>query len=142
MPETPARWARSPPSSAPAPGSTPCRGTSPTRTTAPPWRPRRRPSRTASDAAVEAYPGWGGYGGAKAALDHTSAVLAAEHPGLRVYAADPGDMRTDMHQRAFPGEDISDRPEPETVVPARRRLIASDRPNGRYEATALLGVPA
>ena len=71
-----------------------------------------------SDAAVEAYPGWGGYGAAKAALDHYAAVLGVEEPDLAVYAFDPGDMRTAMHQRAFPGEDISDRPEPETVVPA------------------------
>src|SRR3954462_6234698 len=69
-----------------------------------------------SDAAVEAYPGWGGYGASKAALDQLSAVLAVEHPALRVYAVDPGDMRTDMHQAAFPGEDIGDRAEPETVV--------------------------
>ena len=67
-----------------------------------------------SDAAVEAYEGWGGYGASKAALDQLSAVAAAEHPGLRVYAFDPGDMATDMHQRAFPGEDISDRPAPES----------------------------
>ena len=71
-----------------------------------------------SDAAVEAYEGWGGYGASKAALDQLTAVLAVEHPELRVYAVDPGDMATDMHQAAFPGEDISDRPAPETVVPA------------------------
>jgi NAD(P)-dependent dehydrogenase (short-subunit alcohol dehydrogenase family) len=91
-----------------------------------------------SDAAVEAYPGWGGYGGAKAALDHTSAVLAAEHPDLRVYAADPGDMRTDMHQRAFPGEDISDRPWPAAAVPGLLRLIDTRPPSGRYRAADLL----
>lgn len=91
-----------------------------------------------SDAAVEAYPGWGGYGSSKAALDHVAAVLAVEHPRLRVYAFDPGDMRTDMHQRAFPGEDISDRPEPDTVVPALLRLL-QDRPDsGRYRAADLL----
>ncbi len=78
-----------------------------------------------SDAAVEAYPGWGGYGSSKAALDQLTAVLAAEEPGLRCYAFDPGDMRTEMHQQAFPGEDISDRPEPESrhpraAAPARR----------------------
>lgn len=95
-----------------------------------------------SDAAVAAYPGWGGYGASKAALDQLVAVLGAEEPLLRVYAVDPGDMRTAMHAAAFPGEDISDRPEPETVVPALRRLIASDLPNGRHEAAALLGVPA
>jgi NAD(P)-dependent dehydrogenase (short-subunit alcohol dehydrogenase family) len=85
-----------------------------------------------SDAAVEAYKGWGGYGSSKAALDRLSAVLAVEHPSLRVYAFDPGDMRTEMHQAAFPGQDISDRPEPETVVPALLKLI-DDRPaSGRY----------
>lgn len=87
-----------------------------------------------SDAAVEAYEGWGGYGAAKAALDQLSAVLAVELPGLRVYAVDPGDMRTDMHQAAFPGEDISDRPEPETVVPALLRLVTGELPSGRYRA--------
>ena len=80
-----------------------------------------------SDAAVEAYAGWGGYGAAKAALDQVSAVLAAEEPDVRVYAVDPGDMRTDMHQAAVPGEDISDRPAPETVVPALLRLLAELR---------------
>jgi NAD(P)-dependent dehydrogenase (short-subunit alcohol dehydrogenase family) len=91
-----------------------------------------------SDAAVEAYPGWGGYGSAKAALDQLAAVLGVEEPDLRVYAFDPGDMRTDMHQRAFPGEDISDRPEPYTVVPALLRLL-DDRPaSGRYTAADLL----
>jgi NAD(P)-dependent dehydrogenase (short-subunit alcohol dehydrogenase family) len=92
-----------------------------------------------SDAAVEAYEGWGGYGSAKAALDHLSAVLAAEEPGVRVYALDPGDMRTAMHQAAFPGEDISDRPEPGTVaVPAFRALLDRRPPSGRYRATELL----
>lgn len=76
-----------------------------------------------SDAAIEAYPGWGAYGSSKAALNQLSAVLAAEEPGLAVYSFDPGDMRTDMHQAAFPGEDISDRPAPETVVPGLLRLI-------------------
>jgi NAD(P)-dependent dehydrogenase (short-subunit alcohol dehydrogenase family) len=90
-----------------------------------------------SDAAVEAYPYWGGYGPAKAALDHVSAVLAAEEPELAVYAVDPGDMRTDMHQAAFPGEDISDRPEPETVVPALLRLLDLRPPSGRYHAADL-----
>ena len=84
-----------------------------------------------SDAAVEAYDGWGGYGSSKAALEQLSAVLAAEEPGVRVWAVDPGDLRTRMHQEAFPGEDISDRPEPETVVPALLELIDSDRPSGR-----------
>jgi NAD(P)-dependent dehydrogenase (short-subunit alcohol dehydrogenase family) len=90
-----------------------------------------------SDAAVEAYPGWGGYGAAKAALDHASAVLAAEHPELHVYAVDPGDMRTDMHQRAFPGEDISDRPLPADAVPALLRLVDERPPSGRYRAADL-----
>jgi NAD(P)-dependent dehydrogenase (short-subunit alcohol dehydrogenase family) len=93
-----------------------------------------------SDAAVEAYPGWGGYGASKAALDQLTAVLGAENPELRVYAVDPGDMATDMHQAAFPGEDISDRPAPETVVPALLALLDADRPSGRYRAADL--VPA
>jgi NAD(P)-dependent dehydrogenase (short-subunit alcohol dehydrogenase family) len=90
-----------------------------------------------SDAAVEAYPDWGGYGSAKAALDQLTAVLAAEEPSLSCYAFDPGDMRTDMHQQAFPGEDISDRPEPETVIPALLRLIDERPPSGRYRASDL-----
>jgi NAD(P)-dependent dehydrogenase (short-subunit alcohol dehydrogenase family) len=95
-----------------------------------------------SDAGVEAYAGWGGYGASKAALDHLSAVLAAEEPGLRIYAVDPGDMNTEMHQAAYPGEDISDRPAPETVVPALLRLVEGDLPSGRYRAADLapLGV--
>ncbi|HEY7223459.1 MAG TPA: SDR family oxidoreductase [Micromonosporaceae bacterium] len=87
-----------------------------------------------SDAAVEAYPGWGAYGSSKAALDHLSAVLAVEEPELRSYAVDPGDMRTEMHQRAFPGEDISDRPLPEEVVPSVLRLVQARPPCGRYRA--------
>ncbi len=90
-----------------------------------------------SDAGVENYAGWGGYGSSKAALEQLSSVLAAEHPGLRVYWADPGDMRTRMHQEAFPGEDISDRPLPETSVPGLLRLIAGDLPSGRYRAREL-----
>lgn len=90
-----------------------------------------------SDAAVEAYEGWGGYGSAKAALDHVTAVLGVEHPELAVYAVDPGDLRTAMHQRAFPGEDISDRPLPETAVPAFLRLLAERPPSGRYRAADL-----
>lgn len=90
-----------------------------------------------SDAAVEPYAGWGGYGSSKAALDHLSAVLAVELPEVRVYAVDPGDLRTDMHQAAFPGEDISDRPEPFTVVPALLRLVDGDLPSGRYRAADL-----
>ena len=87
-----------------------------------------------SDAAVEAYEGWGGYGSSKAALDHASRVLAAEHPQWRVLAIDPGDMRTDMHQAAFPGEDISDRPEPAIAASAILRLIDGTNPSGRYHA--------
>jgi NAD(P)-dependent dehydrogenase (short-subunit alcohol dehydrogenase family) len=85
-----------------------------------------------SDASVEAYEGWGGYGATKAALDHLGRVLAAERPDLRVLSIDPGDMRTRMHQDAFPGEDISDRPPPEQSVPGILALIDSDRPSGRY----------
>jgi NAD(P)-dependent dehydrogenase (short-subunit alcohol dehydrogenase family) len=87
-----------------------------------------------SDAGVEPYPGWGGYGSSKAALEQVSAILAAEHPELRVYAVDPGDMNTRMHQEAFPGEDISDRPPPEESVPGLLRLIDGDLPSGRYLA--------
>ena len=87
-----------------------------------------------SDASVEAYPGWAAYGASKAALDHVSRVLAAEEPELRVYAVDPGDMRTRMHQEAFPGEDISDRPPPEDVVPHLLALLDSDLPSGRHRA--------
>ncbi len=90
-----------------------------------------------SDAAVEAYPGWGGYGSSKAALDQLTAVLAAEEGDLRCYAFDPGDMRTEMHQQAFPGEDISDRPEPESVGAALLRLIGERPPSGRYRAADL-----
>jgi NAD(P)-dependent dehydrogenase (short-subunit alcohol dehydrogenase family) len=91
-----------------------------------------------SDAAVEAYAGWGGYGAAKAALEQASNVLAAEELAVRVWWADPGDLRTDMHQQAFPGEDISDRPWPETIVPAFTRLVAERLPSGRYRAAHLL----
>jgi NAD(P)-dependent dehydrogenase (short-subunit alcohol dehydrogenase family) len=92
-----------------------------------------------SDAAVEPYPGWGGYGASKAALDQLTAVLGAEHPELRTYAVDPGDMRTRMHQEAFPGEDISDRPRPEESVPGLLALIDGTLPSGRYQARQLLG---
>jgi NAD(P)-dependent dehydrogenase (short-subunit alcohol dehydrogenase family) len=95
-----------------------------------------------SDAAVEVYEGWGGYGSSKAALDHLSAILGAENPAVGVYAFDPGDMRTEMHQAAFPGEDISDRPEPESVVPALLRLLDTRPPAGRYRANDLLAVGA
>lgn len=91
-----------------------------------------------SDAAVEPYEGWGGYGASKAALDHASAVLTAEEPSLTVYVLDPGDMRTAMHQAAFPGEDISDRPLPEAVVPALLHLLDHRPPAGRYRAADLL----
>jgi NAD(P)-dependent dehydrogenase (short-subunit alcohol dehydrogenase family) len=90
-----------------------------------------------SDAAVEDYEGWGGYGSSKAALEQLHHVLAAEQPDLHVYWFDPGDMRTEMHQDAFPGEDISDRPEPETAVPALRRLIFDRPASGRYRAAEL-----
>jgi NAD(P)-dependent dehydrogenase (short-subunit alcohol dehydrogenase family) len=91
-----------------------------------------------SDAAVEGYETWGGYGSSKAALEQVHNVLAAEQPALHVYRFDPGDMRTEMHQDAFPGEDISDRPDPETVVPALRRLLRDGAPSGRYRAVDLL----
>ncbi|KLO32135.1 SDR family NAD(P)-dependent oxidoreductase [Mycobacterium haemophilum] len=90
-----------------------------------------------SDAAVEPYPGWGGYGSSKAALDQLSAILAAEAPAVSVYAFDPGDMRTEMHQAAFPGEDISDRAEPEAKVPALLRLLDTRPAAGRYRAVDL-----
>jgi NAD(P)-dependent dehydrogenase (short-subunit alcohol dehydrogenase family) len=95
-----------------------------------------------SDAAVEGYPGWGGYGATKAALEQLSNVLAAEledDSPVSVYWVDPGDMRTEMHQAAFPGEDISDRPEPETAVPGLLRLVTERPPSGRYRAAELLG---
>jgi NAD(P)-dependent dehydrogenase (short-subunit alcohol dehydrogenase family) len=90
-----------------------------------------------SDAGVEAYEGWGGYGSSKAALEQLGAILAAEHPELRVYTVDPGDMRTQMHQDAFPGEDISDRPPPEESVPGLLALIEGSLPSGRYRAREL-----
>ena len=90
-----------------------------------------------SDAAVEPYEGWGGYGSSKAALEQLTAILAAEHPELRVYSVDPGDMRTQMHQEAFPGEDISDRAPPEESVPGLLALIEGSLPSGRYQAREL-----
>jgi NAD(P)-dependent dehydrogenase (short-subunit alcohol dehydrogenase family) len=93
-----------------------------------------------SDAAVEPYAGWGGYGAAKAAIEQASNVLAAEEAAIRVWWVDPGDLRTDMHQAAFPDEDISDRPLPESVVPALVRLVTERLPSGRYRAAEL--VPA
>jgi len=92
-----------------------------------------------SDAAVEPYEGWGGYGSSKAALEQLTAILAAEHPRLRIYSVDPGDMRTQMHQEAFPGEDISDRPEPEESVPGLLALIEGSQPSGRYRASEIAG---
>ena len=95
-----------------------------------------------SDAGVEAYEGWGGYGSSKAALAHLTAVLGVENPGLRAYAVDPGDMRTRMQQDAFPGEDISDRALPEESVPGFLALIEGDLPSGLYRARELAGVAA
>jgi NAD(P)-dependent dehydrogenase (short-subunit alcohol dehydrogenase family) len=89
-----------------------------------------------SDAAVEPYEGWGGYGSSKAALEQLGRILGAEHPDLRVLVVDPGDMRTHMHQEAFPGEDISDRPLPEAVVPSLLAIIDGS-PSGRYQAGAV-----
>jgi len=93
-----------------------------------------------SDAAVEPYEGWGGYGSSKAALEQLSNILAAENPDLRVYWTDPGDMRTRMHQEAFPDEDISDRPLPEESVPGLIELLEGDLPSGRYEARSLIHI--
>lgn len=91
-----------------------------------------------SDAAVEPYEGWGGYGMSKAALEQASNVLASEETDVTVYWFDPGDMKTRMHQEAFPGEDISDRPDPESRVPALVDLLGSDLQSGRYTAEFLL----
>jgi len=91
-----------------------------------------------SDAAVEAYEGWGGYGSSKATLEQLTRVLAVERPQLNVYAFDPGDMNTALHQAAFPGEDISDRPPPEDSVPVLLELLEGDLPSGRYRAADLL----
>ena len=106
--------------------------------------PRLRPGAAilhiTSDAAVEPYAGWGGYGSSKAALEQLTAILGAEHPELRVYAVDPGDMRTQMQQEAFPGEDISDRPPPEDSVPGLLALIEGSLPSGRYRAHDLTAV--
>jgi NAD(P)-dependent dehydrogenase (short-subunit alcohol dehydrogenase family) len=100
-------------------------------------KPGARIVNVTSDAGVNAYPGWGGYGASKAALEHASAILAAENPDLRVYWVDPGDMQTDMHRAAYPGEDITDRPLPEARVPGFIALIESDLPSGRYVAADL-----
>ncbi len=90
-----------------------------------------------SDAAVEAYEGWGAYGAAKAALDQATAVLAVENPDLRIYAFDPGEMNTELHQLAEPGEDLSGLPAPESVVPALLRLASGELPSGRYQVAQL-----
>jgi NAD(P)-dependent dehydrogenase (short-subunit alcohol dehydrogenase family) len=103
-------------------------------------KPGARIINVTSDAAVEPYEGWGGYGSSKAALEQLSNILAAENPDLRVYWTDPGDMRTRMHQQAFPDEDISDRPLPEESVPGLIELLTGDLPSGRYEARALIHV--
>jgi NAD(P)-dependent dehydrogenase (short-subunit alcohol dehydrogenase family) len=100
-------------------------------------KPGARVLNITSDAAVEPYENWGGYGSSKAALEQISNILAAENPSLRVYRVDPGDMRTQMHGEAFPGEDISDRPLPEESVPGLLELLTGKLPSGRYEARAL-----
>jgi NAD(P)-dependent dehydrogenase (short-subunit alcohol dehydrogenase family) len=100
-------------------------------------KPGARIINVTSDAAVEPYEGWGGYGSSKAALEQLSNILAAENSELRVYRVDPGDMRTRMHQEAFPDEDISDRPPPEESAPGLVELLTGDLPSGRYEARAL-----
>jgi NAD(P)-dependent dehydrogenase (short-subunit alcohol dehydrogenase family) len=100
-------------------------------------RPGARIVNITSDAAVESYEGWGGYGSSKAALEQLTNVLGAEHPFLRVYRVDPGDLRTQMHQEAFPGEDISDRPLPDVAVPGLLTLLEGDLPSGRYRAQEL-----
>jgi NAD(P)-dependent dehydrogenase (short-subunit alcohol dehydrogenase family) len=100
-------------------------------------KPAARILNITSDAGVEAYPGWGGYGSSKAALEQLSAILAAENPTWRVYWIDPGDMRTQMHQEAFPGEDISDRPLPEESTPGLLALLTGEHPSGRYAARSL-----
>lgn len=101
-------------------------------------KPGARIINVTSDAAVEPYEGWGGYGSSKAALEQLTNILAAENPDLRLYRVDPGDMRTRMHQEAFPDEDISDRPLPEESVPGFLELLTGDLPSGRYEARALV----
>jgi len=100
-------------------------------------KPGARIVNVTSDAGVNAYAGWGGYGASKAALEQLSAVLAVENRDLRVYWVDPGDMRTDMHQAAYPGEDISDRPLPETRVPGFIPILEGDLPSGRYVSADL-----
>lgn len=105
-------------------------------------KPGARVLNITSDAAVEPYAGWGGYGSSKAALEHLSAILAEENPALKVYWVDPGDMQTQMQQEAFPGEDISDRPLPETSVPGLIALLTGDYVSGRYHAREINAAPA
>lgn len=105
-------------------------------------KPGARIINVTSDAGVQPYAGWGGYGSSKAALEQLSAILATENPTYRVYWVDPGDMRTQMQQEAFPGEDISDRPLPETSVPGFMELIDGALPSGRYEARAIMPAAA
>jgi len=94
--------------------------------------PNPRVVNVSSDAAVEAYEGWGGYGVTKAALDHLGKVFHVEEPTVRVWSIDPGDMQTQMHQDAFPGEDISDRPLPAFSARLLVGFIESDQRSGRY----------
>jgi NAD(P)-dependent dehydrogenase (short-subunit alcohol dehydrogenase family) len=101
-------------------------------------KPGARVVNVTSDAGVNPYPNWGGYGSSKTALEQLSAVLAAENPDLKVYWVDPGDMRTDMHQAAFPGQDISDRPLPEAAIPGFIALLEGELPSGRYSAMRLV----
>ncbi len=103
-------------------------------------KPGARIINVTSDAGVEAYGGWGGYGSSKAALEHLSHILAEENPDLRIYWVDPGDMQTQMQQEAFPGEDISDRAMPEESVPGLMALIDGSQPSGRYRARELAGM--
>jgi NAD(P)-dependent dehydrogenase (short-subunit alcohol dehydrogenase family) len=107
-----------------------------------PLAPGARVINVTSDAAAEPYEGWGGYGSSKAALERASSILAIEHPELRIYEVDPGDMNTRLHQEAFPGEDISDRPPPQDSVPGLLALIEGDLPSGRYRASALAKAPS
>ena len=105
-------------------------------------KPEARIINVTSDAAVEPYPTWGGYGSSKAALEQLTGILAAENPGLKIYSVDPGDMRTQMHQEAFPGEDISDRPLPELSVPGLIVLLEGDYPSGRYRSRDITHISA
>jgi len=96
-----------------------------------------------SDAGVEAYPTWGGYGASKAGLEHLSRVLAREleGTGIRVYVVDPGDMDTAMHRAAEPGVDLSHLPTPDRVAPAFVQLLDETAPFGRFEAQHVLRAP-